>query len=57
MNETEFRIDCDRMYIILTVNFQKFLRMMDPDNRDFVTSIETIDADGDIIPLMFFLRR
>ena len=40
MNETGFRIECKRAQIVITLNPRNLLRMTDPDNRDYITSVE-----------------
>jgi hypothetical protein len=56
MNETGFRISCGRAHKIITRrNKQKRFYLIDPDNRESITSIETICADGSSIPPMVIL--
>jgi hypothetical protein len=56
MDETGFRIGCGRAYKIITRrNKQKRFYLIDPDNRESITSIETICADGSSIPPMVIL--
>ena len=49
-DETGFRIDIGRRQKILTSDSQTTIYIPDSGNRDFVTSIETICADGSTIP-------
>ena len=53
MNETDFRIECERAQMIVTLNPNKPLRMTDSDNRTYLTSVESISSDGaDISPML-----
>ena len=45
MNETRFRIDCDKAHTIITMKSKKKLVLIDVDHRDYITSIECISAD------------
>ncbi|KAI0999249.1 hypothetical protein K3495_g8948 [Podosphaera aphanis] len=50
MDETGFRIACLQDRIVLALASQKSGHLSDPDHRDYITSIETICADGTSIP-------
>ena len=55
MDETGFRIGCGRAQIVITLDPRKPLRMTDPDNRDYITSVECISSAGDVIPPLLIL--
>ena len=55
MNETEFRIDCERAQMIITLNSKKFFRMMDSDNRDYITSVKCVSSTDEIILSMLII--
>ena len=46
MDETSFRIGCGRAQMVITMDLKKPLRMTDPDNRDYITSVECISSRG-----------
>ena len=53
MDETGFRIGCGRAQIVITLDPRKPLYMTDPDNHDYITSVECISSAGDVIlPLL-----
>ena len=56
MNKTGFRIGCGIAYSVVIVDKSKPLRFMDPDNRDYVTSVECISAGGWSIPPLIILK-
>jgi len=49
MNETGFRIGCGRAQMIVTLDPKKPLRMTDPDNRIYITSVECVSSRGWVI--------
>ena len=57
MDETGFRIDCDKFHIVIILNFKKSLRMMNSNNRDYITSIEIVFvADGTLSSMLVFKK-
>ena len=56
MDETGFRIGCGIAHSVVTVDKSKPLRFVDPDNRDYVTSVECISAGGWSIPPLVILK-
>lgn len=56
MDETGFRIGCGIAHSVVTVDRKKPLRFVDPDNRDYVTSVECISAGGWSIPPFVILK-
>lgn len=56
MDETGFRIGCGKAQWVITSNATKALVMTDPDNRDYITSAETINGVGRTIPAFLILR-
>ncbi len=57
MNETSFRIDCDKTQLVITFDPRKPLRMTDSDNRDYITAVECISASGEMIPPLIILTE
>ena len=55
MNETKFRIDCERAQMIITLNPKKFFRMMNSNNRDYITSVKCVSSTDEIIPSMLII--
>lgn len=55
MDETGFRIGCGRTQVVISLNRRKSLRLMDPDNRDYITSVECISSAGDVIPPLLII--
>lgn len=55
MNETNFRIECDRAYTIITLETSKRLIFTNANNRDYIISIECVDVDNDDYALLAFL--
>ena len=46
MDETRFRIGCGRCHWVVSTHRQQALRLVDPDNRDYISSCECISAGG-----------
>ena len=46
MDETGFRIGCGIAHCVVTLDKSKPLRLVDPDNCDYITSVECICAGG-----------
>ena len=57
MNETSFRIDCDRTQLIVTMNVNKSLRMTDSNNRDYIISMKCVSFANDVISSLFILSE
>ena len=55
INETKFRIDCDKAHIVITMKSKKKLVLTDVENRDYIMSIECISAGIDEYALSSFL--
>ena len=55
MDETGFRIGCGRAQLVVTLDANKPLRMTDPDNRDYITSVECISSGGCVIPPLIII--
>jgi len=55
MNEIEFRIECDRAHIVITLESRKRLVLIDANNRDYIILIECVDANIDDYVLSTFL--
>ena len=57
MDETRFRTGVGKaQWIISTHKVKKFV-MIDPDNRDYITSTECISAGGRVLPPLVILQR
>jgi hypothetical protein len=56
MDETGFRIGCLEGRIVITHIETKAVFLVDPDNRDYITSVETICGDGTAIPPLVILK-
>ena len=56
MDETGFRIGCGIAHWVITMHKIKQLRMTDPDNRSYVTSVECVSAGGFDIPSMIIMQ-
>ena len=57
MNETSFRIDCDRTQLIVTMNVNKSLRMTDSNNRDYITLMKCVSLTDDVISFLFIISE
>ena len=57
MNETEFRLNCGKSRIIITLNIKKPFKMTDSNNREYITSMKIINVDGEIIPSMLIVKK
>ena len=57
MDETGFRIGCGRAQLVVTLDTRKPLRMTDPDNRDYITSVECISSADEVIPPLIILAE
>jgi hypothetical protein len=55
MNEMGFRIGRGRTQMMITLDSRKPLRMTDPDNRDYITSVESISSGDEVIPPLIIL--
>lgn len=55
MNETSFRIGCERAQMIITLNPKRSFRMMNPDNRDYITSVKCVSSADEVIPSMLII--
>lgn len=57
MHETGFRIGCGKAQLIVIMDLNKPLRMIDPDNRNYITSVEYIGSAGETTPPMLLVSR
>ena len=55
MDEIDFRIECDKVYIVITLKASKRLVLIDANNCDYITSIECVDASTNNYVLLSFL--
>ena len=56
MDETGFRIGCGKAQWVITNDASKALVMPDPDNREYITSAESINGVGRAIPVFLILQ-
>jgi hypothetical protein len=56
MNKTGFRIGVIAGRIVIIHLITKAIYLIDPDNRESLTAVETIGANGSIIPFMLILK-
>ena len=56
MNKIDFRVNCDRDRIVLTLNIQKFLKTIDSNNRKYLTFIKIINNKENSILFMFIAK-
>ena len=55
MDETGFRIGFGKAQLVVTIVPNKPLYMIDPENRDYITSVECIGSAGETIPPMLLI--
>ena len=56
INEINFRINCDRNRIVLTLNTQKSLKTIDSNNREYLTFIKIINDKKNSISFIFIAK-
>ena len=58
MDETGFRIDCERSHRVVTRRKNRALPLYikDPDNREYTTLIEAVSAGGDTVASFIILQ-
>ena len=57
MNKIDFRINCGRDQIVLTLNIQKFLKTVDSNNREYLTFIKIINDEENSISFIFIAKN
>ena len=57
MNETDFRIDCEWIQMIISLNKWKSFCLMNSDNRDYITSVKCISFANNVIPSLFIISE
>ena len=58
MNETDFRIECEKSRIIITLITKKSSsRMTDLNNREYIIFVEVINAADDIISSFLIFKK
>ena len=57
MDETGFRIGYREAQLVVTIDPNKPLQMIDPENCDYITSVECIGSAGETIPPMFLISE
>ena len=55
MDETGFRAGCGKVHWVITLDPDKPMLLTDPDNREYITSVESISGRGETIPPMIIL--
>ena len=56
-DETGFRVGYGRQQKVITKEDKARVVLEDPENRDFISSIECVSGDGSVIPNMIILSR
>ena len=56
MNETDFKIDVERKYKVITRTDNITRYLFDLDNHDYITFIENISITDESYTLMFILK-
>ncbi len=54
-DETGFCAGCGRVHWVIIFNSNKPLLLTDPDNQDYITSVESINGGEKIIPPILIL--
>ena len=57
MDEMDFRIGCRKAQLVVTMDLNKPLRIIDPDNRDYITSVKCIGSLKKTMPSMLLISR
>ena len=57
MNEMKFYIDCDKNHEIISFHMIKSLRMMNSNNRDYITCVKCICANDDVVFFLLIMKR
>ena len=57
MNETEFRLNCEKFRIIIILNIKKFFKMTDSNNREYIISMKIINVNDKIISSMLIVKK
>ena len=52
MNETKFRLNCEKSHIIIILNIKTFFKITDSNNHEYITSMKIINVDNKIILLI-----
>ena len=55
IDETRFQIGCGKAKLVVTMDSNKLFCMIDPDNRDYITSVEYIGSADETIPPMLLV--
>jgi DDE superfamily endonuclease len=55
MDETGYRTGCGRSHLIITTRPEKRKFLLDPDNRQHITSMECVSASGYVLPSTIIL--
>ncbi len=55
INETGIQISGRKVQLVVTIDPTKLLRMIDPDNRDYIISVECIGSASETISLRLFI--
>jgi len=56
MDETGFRVGCDRSRMVVTLDTKKVLKIADLDNRDYITFVEAISSTGETISPLLIVK-
>lgn len=55
IDETRFWIGCEKAPLVVTIDLNKSLSIIDPDNHNYITSVKCIDSVGKTIPPMLLV--
>ena len=56
MDETGFRVGCGVTHLVVTLSSHKRIMIADPDNRDYIASVECISGVGGSVPSFLILK-
>ena len=56
MDEIGFRVGCGVTHLVVTLSSHKRIMIADPDNRDYITSVECINGVGGSVPSFLILK-
>ena len=57
MNEIDFRIDCERTQMIITLNSKKSFRMINSNNRYYITFVKCVNSVDEMISSMLIISK
>ena len=57
MNETEFRLDCEKLRVIIILNIKKSFEIIDLNNHEYITSMKIINVNDEIILSILIVKK